>query len=37
MNKSTKFHGIDSSKDVFDVTGGNEVYYQCKNEYDGFK
>jgi transposase len=37
MNKSTKFYGIDISKDVFDVTDQKEVHYQFTNDYTGFK
>lgn len=37
MNKSTKFYGIDISKDVFDVTDQSEVHYQFSNDYRGFK
>lgn len=37
MNKSTKFYGIDISKDVFDVTNQKEVHYQFDNDYRGFK
>lgn len=37
MNKSTKFYGIDISKDVFDVTDQQEVHYQFNNDYKGFK
>ncbi|MBJ2176563.1 IS110 family transposase [Aureibaculum sp. A20] len=37
MNKSTKFYGIDISKDVFDVTDQKEVHYQFRNDYKGFK
>jgi len=37
MNKSTKFYGIDVSKDVFDVTDQQDVHYQFKNDYKGFK
>jgi transposase len=37
MHKSTKFYGIDISKDVFDVTDQKEVHYQFTNDYKGFK
>ena len=37
MNKSTKFYGIDISKDVFDVSDQKEVHYQFTNDYKGFK
>jgi|TARA_B110000908_G_C10180270_1_gene415332 transposase len=37
MNKSTKFYGIDISKDVFDVTDQKEVHYQFTNDIKGFK
>lgn len=37
MNKSTKFYGIDISKDVFDVSDQNEVHHQFTNDYKGFK
>lgn len=37
MNESTKFYGIDISKDVFDVTDQNDIHHQFSNDYKGFK
>jgi transposase len=37
MSESTKFYGIDISKDIFDVTDQKGVHYQFENDYKGFK
>ena len=37
MDKSTKYLGIDISKDVFDVVNMNDKYFQFQNTLKGFK
>ena len=37
MNESTKFYGIDISKDVFDVTDQNDIHHQFSNDYKVLK
>lgn len=37
MSKSTKYYGIDISKDVFDVMDQEGTFYQFTNDYKGFR